>query len=332
MTIPLAHIPLIDAPDGPVQLARLQAAKLKYLLRVTHEIVPAPLLRWADRHSEQWLRRCASPYVAEISEIAALLGEHGSYALNLNFEWGCTTACRANHGEAPGIYRTLDWPFRLGADVVVARHRTNAGHYYNITWPGYVGVLTAIAPQRFAAAINQAPMIYTFAGFGLGLPVDWVVNRWRVRRETAVPPAHLLRTVFDTRGSYEEAKRVLASTPICIPVLFTLAGAQPGESCIIERRERDAFVHEGSGTVANHWINPHFKGRARPIRSHDRRAKLAELLSSLEGDLDWLVAPVLNAHTRLAVELNAGQETLLVQGWHGHEPRTHVFKLGPGLP
>ena len=145
MTIPLAHIPLIDAPDGPVQLARLQAAKLKYLLRVTHEIVPAPLLRWADRHSEQWLRRCASPYVAEISEIAALLGEHGSCALNLNFEWGCTTACRAIRGEAPGIYRTLDWPFRLGADVVVARHRTNAGQYYNITWPGYVGVLTALA-------------------------------------------------------------------------------------------------------------------------------------------------------------------------------------------
>jgi hypothetical protein len=332
MTIHLAAIPVIDAPDGPLQLARLQAAKLKQLLKVTHETLHPRLLRWGDRYSEQWLRKSSSPYNGEITEIAALLGEPGGYALNLNFEWGCTAACRARQGEAPGLYRTLDWPFRLGAEVVVARHRTDAGHYYNVTWPGYVGVLTAIAPQRFAAAVNQAPMIYALDGFGLTLPVDWVVNRWRVRRQTAVPPAHLLRTVFDTCTSYAEAKRVLASTPICIPVLFTLAGAKPGESCIIERRERDAFVHEGSGAVANHWINPHFNGRARPIRSHDRRAKLTELLASLEGDLDWLVSPVLNAHTRLAVELNAGLETLLVQGWHGPEPRTEVLRLGPGLP
>ena len=52
----------------------------------------------------------------------------------------------------------------------------------------------------------------------------------------------------------------------------------------------------------------------------------------LAQHLDWLVPPVLNAHTRLAVEMNAGLETLLVQGWHGREARTHVLRLGPGLP
>ena len=98
------------------------------------------------------------------------------------------------------------------------------------------------------------------------------------------------------------------------------------------RRERDAFVHHGSGAVANHWINPRFKGRARPIRSRARRAKLSAMLASLKGDFDWLVPPVLCAHTRLAVEMNAGLETLLVQGWHGREARTHVLRLGPGLP
>jgi hypothetical protein len=162
-----------------------------------------------------------------------------------------------------------------------------------------MGVLTAVAPRRFSAALNQAPMPYTFARFGLTLPVDWIVNRWRVRKRTAMSPAHLLRRAFEACASYGEAKHALAATPICIPALFTLAGA-----------------------VANHWINPHFKGRARPILSRSRRAKLSALLASLEGDLDWLVPPVLNAHTRLAVEMNAGLKTLLVQGWHGREPRT----------
>jgi hypothetical protein len=330
--IPLASIPVIDAPDGPLHLARLQADRLAHLLGIAREILPSPLLRWADRYSEPWLRKSTSPYVDEIAEIARLLGRPGGFALNLNFEWGCTTACRASEVGGPGIYRTLDWLFRLGSDVVVARHVTTAGHYYNVTWPGYMGVLTAVAPQRFSAAMNQAPMAYTFAGFGLTLPVDWLVNRWRVRNETAMPPAHLLRRAFEACASYDEAKHVLAATPICIPALFTLAGAKPGECCIIERRERDAFVHDGSGAVANHWINPHFKGRARPIRSRARRAKLTALLASLKGDLDWLVPPVLNAHTRLAAEMSAGLETLLVQGWHGRSPRTHVLRLGPGLP
>jgi hypothetical protein len=329
VAIPLVEIPLIDAPRGPLHLARLQAAKLPHLLKIACETLPAPLLRWADGYSEQWLRRSTSPYAGEVTEIARLLGKPGGYALNLNFEWGCTTGCRASEAC---IYRTLDWLFRLGSDVVVARHATDAGPYYNVTWPGYMGVLTAVAPRRFSAALNQAPMPYTFAGFGLTLPIDWIVNRWRVRKQTAMPPAHLLRHAFEACASYGEAKHALATTPICIPALFTLAGTKPGECCIIERRERDAYIHEGPGAVANHWINPQFKGRARPIRSRARRAKLSALLASLKGDFDWLVPPMLNAHTRLAVEMDAGSETLLVQGWHGREPRTQVLRLGPGLP
>jgi hypothetical protein len=47
--IPLASIPVIDAPDGLLHLARLQADKLAHLLGIAREILPSPLLRWADR-------------------------------------------------------------------------------------------------------------------------------------------------------------------------------------------------------------------------------------------------------------------------------------------
>ncbi|HEX9448382.1 MAG TPA: hypothetical protein VF920_10380 [Dongiaceae bacterium] len=98
------------------------------------------------------------------------------------------------------------------------------------------------------------------------------------------------------------------------PVLFTLTGLRPGEGCIIERRETDGILHEGGGVIANNWLSPDFRGRPRPIRSHDRRQKLLDLLSATQGGFDWLQPPILNRLTRLACEMDAGLESLTVQG------------------
>ena len=72
-------------------------------------------------------------------------------------EWACTALARDD--DAPWLVRTLDWPFPgLGRHVEIALMRGAAGDFYNVTWPGFVGVLTAMAPGRFAAAVNQAPL------------------------------------------------------------------------------------------------------------------------------------------------------------------------------
>ena len=326
----LVEIPVVDAPDGPLHLARLHSLQLPRILRLTHESISPALLRWGDVYAARCLRSAGNPYLAEIDEIARLLAQPGAHALNFSFEMGCTTACRAPDGEAAmQLYRALDWPFRLGGDVVVARHATQAGPYYNITWPGYLGVLTAMAPRRFAAAINQPPMSYTFDRFGLGLPIDWLVNRWRIGRMTALPPVHLLRQAFEQCTSYAQAKEILATTPICIPVIYTLTGTTSDEGCIIERREHDAVVHEGPVCVANHWLNARFNGN--PRRGRNSGARLAAMRASMPAlgrqRFDWLTPPVLNRFTRVAAELDAGTGRLTVQGWHGDAPQTRVLEL-----
>ena len=64
----------------------------------------------------------------------------------------------------------------------------------------YVGIITAIAPGRFAAAINQPPVL----SYGAILPVDWLIECVRVWRSRALPPAHLLRLVCDRCETYED--------------------------------------------------------------------------------------------------------------------------------
>jgi hypothetical protein len=83
------------------------------------------------------------------------------------------------------LLRVLDWRQPgLGRALIVVRQRGAAGDFANLTWPGFVGVVTAMAPGRFAVALNQPPMM----SWGLTAPLDWLVGRIRVWRSRALPP------------------------------------------------------------------------------------------------------------------------------------------------
>ena len=330
MTSGLREIPLIDAPQGPLGLLEGQRERIGRIFDCAHRRVPELLLRWGDTHAKAWLERSDNPYLPDIDKVARLLDRSGCYALNFSFEWLCTTGCSQGASGAPHMYRTLDWLFDLGGEVVVARHEGSVGAYYNIGWPGYMGVLTGLAPKRFAAAINQAPMPYALGRYSLSLPVDWLVNRRRVARRKALPPSHLLRHVFETCTDYSQAKKMLTETPLCIPAIFTLSGVAAGECCVIERIEEEARVHEEGVAAGNHWIAPEFHGRARPRRSRLRRARMLEFLDSPLADEAWARWPILNRNTCLVVEMNAASGSLLARGVRGKEILTRDFRLDLG--
>ena len=93
-----------------------------------------------------------------------------------------------------------------------------------MTWPGAVGTLTAVAPGRFAAAINQAPLLRR-TRTNMLRPVDYTRNLVRtLSRERGMPPLHLLRHVFETATSFSQALELLKDVEIDRPVLFTLIG------------------------------------------------------------------------------------------------------------
>ena len=209
----LPSIPVVDVRDGgPVRHARdgraralaLRNTALAWFPRPVRSVVPV-----LDRVSQYWLARSQSPYVEEVRAIAGTLGFSGIWFLNGSYQWFCTALAR-DEGGAPWLARTLDWPFPgLGRYVEIARMRGPAGEFHNITWPGYVGALTAMAPGRFAAAINQAPLRRRTHSRWLR-PYDLMVNSahtlFRVR---TIPPDQLLRQVFETARDFAEARQML---------------------------------------------------------------------------------------------------------------------------
>ena len=327
----LSAIPVRDVREGgPVRHAigaREQARALRddclaWFPPGVHGFLPA-----LDAVTKRWLIRSCSPYVSEIAAIAAALEFPGIWFLNGSYEWGCTSLARDH--DAPWLVRTLDWPFPgLGRHVEVAHMAGLAGEFYSVTWPGFVGALTAMAPGRFAAAVNQAPLWRRTQHPWLR-PYDMAANAARTWSVRHIPANQLLRRVMEAATTYAEAKELLETTPIARPVIFTLGGRQRGECCVIERTEDDFLTRTDETSAANDWLVPRpswearvggdqlFTALAAEVRGNSkiRREALAAWREPFGSGFDWVVPPVLNPFTRIAVEMCPAEGILRVVGY-----------------
>lgn len=131
-----------------------------------------------------------------------------------NFEW-CSSLSK-NTPDGPILARNMDWPLD-GLDdctISVDFEGAPAGEFTAITFPGFSGVLTGIAPERFSASINM--MIEDY-GFDI--------------RDT--PVAFLLREVFEECVDYDAAVDFLMQSDVFAPAFIHLVGTKPDEQCVI---------------------------------------------------------------------------------------------------
>ncbi len=341
----LQAIPVIDVRDGgPVAHALHRTAQAQAVRDASLGWLPAgrllagvgdPVARW-------WLRRSGSPYVGDIDAIAAAVRGRGTWLLHGAYLFGCTALVDGGR-DGPRLRRTLDWPFPgLGRLAEVAHLSGTAGDFLSVTWPGFTGVLTAVAPGRFAAAINQAPMRRRTRAAKLRW-IDYAINPiGALTRCGGQPPDHLLRQAFETCATFDAARHLLQTAPVARPVLFTLTGLRPGEHVVIERDEAAARTIEGETAVANAWHaprpgwEPRVCGVGAPEENNRRRRAAMAAWVGHDGDaFGWARPPVVNAFTRLTVELCAAGGTLRAAGWEadgsGSARRvTDVLALGAG--
>jgi hypothetical protein len=228
----------------------------------------------------------------------------------------------------------MDWPVpELGRQLMVVRQSGKAGDFYNLTWPAMSGVFTAMAPGRFSAAINQAPMRM----HGLSMAGDWFKNRKIVNNEPGLPPSHLLRQVFEQAKTYDDAKKMLTETRLALPAIFVLAGVGAGEGCVIERLETTAEVAELGARqqlVASNHFNSSLTtvGQGWRPREEDSEGRYKQASDILGHDMDpthfdWLRAPIISRRTRLCAVADASRQRLLAQGYEGVTPVTDIYNL-----
>jgi len=326
---PLPPIPVIDVAPGDepaIASALAEPGLLSLLINSARRTYSPVGVRIADSRSRAWHARSLSPYGDAVRQVDRVLGQRVAFLLNYSYEWGCTSGAADDpRGRGATLLRTLDWPFEgLGRAVVAVRQQGAAGCYASITWPGFAGVLTGLAPGRFAAAINQPPLPLPDWGKAAG----WMAARFKVNRSTDLPPSHLLRLAFDTCHSFGEAVDLIRCVPICLPAIFTLAGPRPGDAIVIERTQTGAY-EPAHPAAANHWAAAGgLRGRPRNASSLQRRAAMTKLLMG-RGDwgLGWLKPPILQPDTRLAVMASPATGRLVAQGWEKHGPATQLLDL-----
>jgi hypothetical protein len=352
----LPTIPVVDLRDGgpprhagnrAAQARALRDACLGFLPRASLPLVPA--LDWASR---RWLARSHSPYLHEIAQIATALDFSGVWLLNASYQWACTSLA-VEEGGVPWLARTLDWPFLgLGRYAEVARMTGGCGDFYSVTWPGYVGALTAMAPGRFAACVNQAPMRRRTAHRWLR-PFDFAANVHAIWRSAdLMPPDQLLRRTFELSQDYGAARHMLETTPVARPVIYVLAGCAANERCVIERTETGFVTREEETSAANDWVpgRDGWEGRIGTRRfltssfadAASYSAARRDSLKAWDGTIsaphfDWVREPVLNPYTRLAVAMCPAEGLLRVLGYDRTnallpEPVTRICEIATPVP
>lgn len=335
----MIEIPLMDVRNRSlVEVTRAHADKARDLIEksknafgLASRLASGAALPMGDYFSRKWLDRTRNPYLAEIDQYAEILGMRGVYALNMCYEWGCTSGAYMVDGT-PHLLRVLDWPFPgLGENMVVALQNDEAGEFYNITWPGVSGVFQAVAPNRFAISLNQAPM----RRYRTGIILDWVRNRFAINRETGLPPAHLLRRAFEICPNYADVVRFLSTEPVSIPVLYTIAGTAEGEGCVIERLEHESVIR-GLNTdhcvcVANHFES-RFNGIGhgwlpRALKSNERSAAATHInRADIDDDFSWFKPPIANDLSRLALHASPASGRFSLIGTDGVSRVTDIFR------
>ncbi len=328
----LPTIPVIEAGrEFPYESLVADEQRAHVLIDSATHHAPQHILKVLDHLSRQWLVKWNNAHLGEIDRIAARLSRPGAYFLSVNYEWGCTVGVySAPDHKSARLARVLDWRTPgLGRHIMAVKVAGYpGGPFVTMTWPGYTGVLQALAPERFSAALNQAPMAKRGGGF---YPFDWLADKIRIWQTPHPAPAHVLREVFEQSADYNDARQRLIETPIAAPAIFSLAGVHANELCIIERKEETAYVYDGAKAAANSWQAPGWSGRERGLNSsgrvEDMTRQVLQSACEMDGAFAWLKPPILNDRTRLVMMSDAAQGTLIAQGYEAQGPAIRTLEL-----
>lgn len=182
----------------------------------------------------------AAEYQREIDAVAELSDVDPIELLLVNVYYdafkhlmGCT-AFAVDTPDGPVHARNLDWWTEHGAlsrHSIIARFlRGDELVFEAVTWPGFLGTFSGVAPGRFSVTLNAA---LSDDAPGLAHPISLV-----------------LRDLL-TKADFNTALQDLESRSLSCDCLLLVVGTRPGEMCVVERTPgRAALRRTDSGAIA----------------------------------------------------------------------------------
>jgi len=170
---------------------------------------------------------------SEIDSVAAIIDRTPLQVLAANLYYdalkpvlmGCT-AVAIDTPTGPMHARNLDWwteeRILATSTQIVEFEDGPLGPVKAISWPGFIGVLSGVAPGRFAVTLNA---VLSDDPPGLAQPITF-----------------LLRNVLQTARTFHEAIQVLRDTPVASDSLLLVTGIRGGEMAVIERSPQRSAV------------------------------------------------------------------------------------------
>jgi predicted choloylglycine hydrolase len=171
-----------------------------------------------------------------------LLGEYLYLKKREIIRWpkifGCTAGISWIKGLGNTHLRNMDYDAEgLGNATRIFEFKQGKRKFITVGVLGMAGVLSGMLPKKYAVTINYAPTIEKpiFSGY---------------------EPLMLLREVFESCDSYEEAVAELKNTRLSTNVFYVVSGSKKGQACVIERTKRTSTVRKIKDNVlaqANHF-------------------------------------------------------------------------------
>jgi hypothetical protein len=224
MAIPELHIDLDQAPEERWSGLRDYAAPARELIAY-YVADLGGIEQFGDMLLAYRDAVVSDEYANEVRGIAKAIGVSEPEALLANLYYDaikqlfCCTAFAVDTDEGPLHARNLDWGT---IDQLLSRHtliinfrRRGEVLYRAVSWPGFAGVLSGMAPGRFAVTLNA------------------VLSE--EPPQLAPPVAFLIREVLENAPGFDEAVEMLASATIPSDCLLLVTGPNSGQMAVIER-------------------------------------------------------------------------------------------------
>ena len=156
--------------------------------------------------------------------------------------FGCTSVSFWQPGVGMVHGRNLDWPLiAIRKHTIIIHFDGESGPFSAVTMPGFVGVLSGVAPGRFSVSLNAnedrlSSWKPNFRG--------WCSNL-------------LLRYVLQYCENFSDALELISSEPAFAPFFVQLTGTRKGEAAVIavEPSGNNSVYEMGSFPlgVSNHY-------------------------------------------------------------------------------